>query len=165
MKNFLFILFFVCACAKNEIPQNFVVKNFEINKYLGTWYEIARIDNKFEKDLINVKANYSLMDNGKVKVINSGYNTKKNEDKSIEGVAYLLEDGIGQLKVSFFRPFYAYYNIILLDENYEYAVVAGGNYDYLWILSKDSKMSNEVYNELINKINDMGFDTKKIVKF
>ena len=92
MKKFLFILFFVCACAKNEIPQNFVVKNFEINKYLGTWYEIARIDNRFEKDLINVKADYSLMDNGKVKVINSGYNTKKNEDKSIEGVAYLLED-------------------------------------------------------------------------
>lgn len=165
MKKFLFILFFVCACTKNEIPQNFVVKNFEINKYLGTWYEIARIDNRFEKDLINVKANYSLMDNGKVKVINSGYNTKKNEDKSIEGVAYLLEEGIGQLKVSFFRPFYVYYNIILLDENYKYAVVAGGNYDYLWILSKDSKMSNELYNELINKINDMGFDTKKIVKF
>ena len=164
MKKFLFMLFLICACAKNEIPQNLIVQNFDANKFLGTWYEIARIDNRFEKDLTDVKADYSIKDNGKIKVVNSGYNTEKQENKSIEGVAYVIEDGVGQLKVSFFRPFYAYYNIIILDKNYKYAVVAGGNYEYLWILSRESKMSNSLYSELINKIANMGFDTSKIIK-
>ena len=158
------MLFLICACAKNEIPQNLIVQNFDANKFLGTWYEIARIDNRFEKDLTDVKADYSIKDNGKIKVVNSGYNTEKQENKSIEGVAYVIEDGVGQLKVSFFRPFYAYYNIIILDKNYKYAVVAGGNYEYLWILSRESKMSNSLYSELINKIANMGFDTSKIIK-
>lgn len=158
------MLFLICACAKNEIPQNLIVQNFDANKYLGTWYEIARIDNRFEKDLTDVKADYSIKDNGKIKVVNSGYNTEKQENKSIEGVAYVIEDGVGQLKVSFFRPFYAYYNIIILDKNYKYAVVTGGNYEYLWILSRESKMSNSLYSELINKIANMGFDTSKIIK-
>ena len=113
MKKVLFMFFLICACAKNEIPQNLIVQNFDANKYLGTWYEIARIDNRFEKDLTDVKADYSIKDNGKIKVVNSGYNTEKQENKSIEGVAYVIEDGVGQLKVSFFRPFYAYYNIII----------------------------------------------------
>lgn len=164
MKKILFMFFLICACAKNEIPQNLIVQNFDANKFLGTWYEIARIDNKFEKNLINVKADYSIKDNGKIKVVNSGYNTEKQENKSIEGVAYVIEDGVGQLKVSFFRPFYAYYNIIILDKNYEYAVVAGGNYEYLWILSRESKMSDSLYNELINTIANMSFDTSKIIK-
>lgn len=164
MKKVLFIFFLICACAKNEIPQNLIVQNFDANKYLGTWYEIARIDNRFEKDLTDVKADYSIKDNGKIKVVNSGYNTEKQENKSIEGVAYVIEDGVGQLKVSFFRPFYAYYNIIILDKNYKYAVVAGGNYEYLWILSRESKMSDSLYNELINTIANMGFDTSKIIK-
>lgn len=164
MKKILFMLFLICACAKNEIPQNLIVQNFDANKYLGTWYEIARIDNRFEKDLTDVKADYSIKDNGKIKVVNSGYNTEKQENKSIEGVAYVIEDGVGQLKVSFFRPFYAYYNIIILDKNYKYAVVTGGNYEYLWILSRESKMSNSLYSELINKIANMGFDTSKIIK-
>ena len=164
MKKVLFMFFLICACAKNEIPQNLIVQNFDANKYLGTWYEIARIDNKFEKNLINVKADYSIKDNGKIKVVNSGYNIKKQENKSIEGVAYVIKDGVGQLKVSFFRPFYAYYNIIILDKNYKYAVVAGGNYEYLWILSRESKMSDSLYNELINTIDNMGFDTSKIIK-
>lgn len=158
------MFFLICACAKNEIPQNLIVQNFDANKYLGTWYEIARIDNRFEKDLTDVKADYSIKDNGKIKVVNSGYNTEKQENKSIEGVAYVIEDGVGQLKVSFFRPFYAYYNIIILDKNYKYAVVTGGNYEYLWILSRESKMSNSLYSELINKIANMGFDTSKIIK-
>lgn len=164
MKKVLFMFFLICACAKNEIPQNLIVQNFDANKYLGTWYEIARIDNRFEKDLTDVKADYSIKDNGKIKVVNSGYNTEKQENKSIEGVAYVIEDGVGQLKVSFFRPFYAYYNIIILDKNYKYAVVTGGNYEYLWILSRESKMSNSLYSELINKIANMGFDTSKIIK-
>lgn len=164
MKRILFILFFLAACASNEIPETLIVQNFDANKYLGTWYEIARIDNTFEKNLINVKAKYSVMDNGKIKIINSGYNTKKEKNKSIEGVAYIIKDGVGQLKVSFFRPFYAYYNIILLDDNYEYAVVAGGNYEYLWILSRNQEIPEELYNKLINKITQMGFDTAKIIK-
>lgn len=164
MKKILTILFLICGCAKNEIPQNLIIQNFDANKYLGTWYEIARIDNKFEKNLINVKADYSIKDNGKIQVINSGYNTEKKENKSIKGVAYVIKDGVGQLKVSFFRPFYAYYNIIILDKNYEYAVVAGGNYEYLWILSRNPQMPNTLYNELVNKISKMGFDTSKILK-
>ena len=104
-KKILCFLFLLCSCAKNEIPENLITKNFDPKKYMGTWYEIARTDNKFEKDLINVKATYTLKDNGKIEIINNGYNTKKQEEKSIKEVGYLVKENIGQLKISFLDLF------------------------------------------------------------
>jgi len=164
MKKFLFLLAFLLSCSKNEINSDLIVKNFDLNKYLGTWYEVARYDNWFEKNLINVKAEYTLLENSKVKIVNSGYNSKSKKNKSVNGIAYLPVENLGQLRVSFFRPFYSDYNIIFLDKEYQYAVVVGGQKDYLWILSRSPKMSEALYEELLIKIQDVGFDVKKIVK-
>ncbi len=165
MKKLILILFILCSCSnRNTINQNLIVKNFDLNKYLGTWYEIARSDNWFEKNLIDVKAEYSLTKNGKVKVVNSGFNIKNKKYKSINGVAYLINKDLGQLKVSFFRPFYSYYNIVLLDKNYEYVVIIGNNNDYLWILSRNKTMPDELYKEILLKIKNMGFKTENLIK-
>jgi apolipoprotein D and lipocalin family protein len=102
----------------------------------GTWYEIARFDYKFEKDLDNVTAQYSFKENGEIKVLNSGYNTKTKEWKSATGSAKFRKDKTtAALKVSFFKPFYAGYNVIAIDKDYKYALIAGQNLKYLWLLS------------------------------
>ncbi len=164
MKKFLLFIILLCSCSKNEINPDLIVKNFDLNKYLGTWYEIARYDNWFEKNLINVKAEYSLLENGKVKVINSGYNKKSGKYETIDGIAYLPVKDIGQLKVSFFRPFYSDYNIVILGENYQYAVIIGKGKKYLWILSREQKMPEKLYQNLLTKIENIGLDTQKIIK-
>lgn len=88
-KIFVFVLFFVLfACSNNKIDQELIIKDFDLSKYLGTWYEVARIDNWFEKDLINVKAEYKILTKRKIEVINSGYNIKTQEEESIKGVVY-----------------------------------------------------------------------------
>jgi apolipoprotein D and lipocalin family protein len=104
-----------------------VVTDFELDRYLGTWYEIARLDHSFERGLSNVTANYSMRDDGGVKVINRGFNTEKSEWDEATGRAYFVgESDIGQLKVSFFGPFYGGYNIVELDDSdYQYSLVAG----------------------------------------
>src|SRR5690606_23505447 len=113
------------SCA--SIPRNAkAVKNFNIDKYLGTWYEIARFDFRFEKNLDNVSAQYSLDKKGNVIVLNSGYNYKKEEWKKADGLAkFRGNTNVAKLKVSFFGPFYSGYNVIAIDENYQYALVAG----------------------------------------
>src|SRR5699024_11576839 len=113
------------SCA--SIPEKATpVENFNLASYLGTWYEIARLDFRFEKDMNNTMAQYSLNEKGNVKVLNSGYNYKKEEWSSAEGVAKFREDeNTAALKVSFFGPFYSGYNVIALDDKYKYALVAG----------------------------------------
>ncbi len=161
----LLVILLLSSClSKNQIDESLLVKNFELNKYLGEWYEIARYDNRFEKNLIKVKAEYILQDNGKIKVVNTGYNTIEKVKKNITGTAYSENPKIGQLRVSFFRPFYSYYNIILIDENYTYAVVLGSSNDYLWILGRETKMNQKTYSYILEKISSMGFDTEKLIE-
>jgi len=123
----IIILFNSCA----SIPQKAKpVENFEVNRYLGTWYEVARFDFRFEKDLDNTSANYTLDKKGNVIVLNSGYNFVKNKWSKADGLAKFWGDkNIAALKVSFFGPFYSGYNVIALDENYQYALIAGKNLD------------------------------------
>ena len=128
-------LFFSCASIPKKATP---VKNFDINKYAGNWYEIARFDYRFEKNLDNVMAHYSLNEKKHVIVVNSGYNNKKNKWVSAKGVAKFRGDKkSAALKVSFFGPFYSGYNVVALDDKYKYALVAGKNLDYLWILSRE----------------------------
>ena len=171
MKNKIFlgtifslgIVAFLSSCAsmpKNSKP----VQNFDVNRYLGTWYEIARFDFRFEKDLNNVMAQYSLNDKMNVKVINSGYNFKKEKWVSAKGVAKIRGDeNIATLKVSFFGPFYSGYNVIALDENYNYALVAGNNLNYLWILSREKSIPENIKEEYLKTAQDIGFDTSKLI--
>ena len=142
-----------------------VVSGFDLNRYLGTWYEIARLDHPFERGLSNIMATYSLRDDGGVKVINRGYNVEDQEWDEADGKAYFVGDeDVGQLKVSFFGPFYGGYNVIELDkEGYQYSMVAGPDRSYLWILSRTPEMDPEVLQTLIAKARDLGFATDELI--
>ena len=151
------------SCA--SIPRNAkAVENFNVNKYLGTWYEIARFDFRFEKDLDNVSAQYSLNEDGNVIVLNSGYNYKKTEWKKADGLAkFRGNKDVAELKVSFFGPFYAGYNVVALDENYQHALIAGKNLDYLWILSRTKSIPEEIKSNYLRIAEDIGYDTSKLI--
>lgn len=140
------------------------VGNFDIRKYLGTWYEIARFDFRFERNMDNTMAQYSLNKNGNVMVLNSGYDFKKTEWRSAKGIAKFRGDETrAALKVSFFRPFYAGYNVIALDDNYRYALVAGKNLDYLWILSREKSIPAPVKEQYLRIAREVGYDTSRLI--
>ena len=141
------------------------VQGFDANRYVGTWYEIARLDHGFEKGLSHVTAEYSLKDDGGLKVINKGFDTKTGKWQASVAKAYFLETpDIGRLKVSFFGPFYGSYNIIDLDEkDYTYAMVTGPSTHFLWILSRDKTLDNEVMQRLIQKAKTLGFKLDKLI--
>jgi apolipoprotein D and lipocalin family protein len=146
-----------------ESPKYKPVSGFELNLYLGKWYEIARLPFKYEKDLVNVTATYSLLKNGKVKVVNEGYKgTKDGKHKVAIGKAKFGEStDQGYLRVSFFWLFYGDYIIVELDPNYTYAMVASSP-KYLWILSREPKLNKTILDNLIEKAQILGFDTSKL---
>jgi apolipoprotein D and lipocalin family protein len=149
----------LCSCA--TIPNGAVaVKPFDKERYLGKWYEIARIDFKYERDLDNTTAEYSINDNGTIKVDNQGYNIKKGEwSQAIGKAKFVGEDDIAMLKVSFFGPFYSGYNVIAIDEEYRYALVAGESLKYLWILSRDTNIPDEIKDNYLKIAEDIGYNT------
>lgn len=151
------------ACA--SIPKNAKpVEDFELSRYLGTWYEIARLDFRFEKDLNNTSAHYDLDKKGRVTVLNSGYNYKKKEWTKAEGIAKFRKDtSIAALKVSFFGPFYSGYNVIALDKNYQYALVVGKNLDYLWILAREKTIPEEVKTNYLRIAQKIGYNTSDLI--
>ena len=150
------------AGASSMIDNLTPVSPFELSKYLGQWYEIARLPTWFEKDMSNVTANYSLRKDGKVKVENSGL--KKGKFETAVGKAKVVESpNIGYLKVSFFGPFYADYKVFVLDTaNYQYAMVAS-SYKYLWILCRQPTMEKRQMNDLVAEAQRRGFDTKQLI--
>lgn len=164
-KALLFTFICLISCSKPKLNQDLIVKDFDLNRYLGTWYEIARYDNRFEKNLVDVVAEYKMKSDGNVEVINSGYNPVSKEHKSIKGVAKIKDKNIGKLRVSFFRPFYADYNIILLDKDYQYAVVAGSDLKNLWILSRNKEMAEDKYLAILKKIRSFGILTDTLRKY
>ena len=159
-----FISIFISGCV--NIPENVSpVTGFDIGQYLGTWYEIARLDHSFERGLEKVTAEYSLRDDGRIKVVNKGLDPHKNRWKEVIGKAYFVGDSnFGSLKVSFWGPFYSSYNIIALDKkNYSYSMVCGPNKSYLWILAREPHIEESLKVELINKAKDLGFETDKLI--
>lgn len=148
-----------------SIPEKAIpVKNFDVNRYLGTWYEIARFDFRFEKDLDNTSAQYRLNENGTVAVLNSGFHTKKKEWSKADGVAKFRGDqSTAALKVSFFGPFYAGYNVVALDKDYRYALIAGKNLDYLWILSRETTIPQAIKDEYLTIATSIGYDISRLI--
>jgi apolipoprotein D and lipocalin family protein len=142
-----------------------VITDFELNRYLGPWYEIARLDHSFERGMSRVTANYSMRDDGGVAVVNRGYKLDKQEWDDATGKAYFVgAPDIGQLKVSFFGPFYGGYNIVELDkEDYQYALVAGPNRGYLWILARSPKLDRETLDALVKKAASLDFPTDELI--
>jgi apolipoprotein D and lipocalin family protein len=165
MKKVIFIsLIFITGCI--GIPEGIsAVDHFDINKYLGKWYEIARLDHSFERGLSHVTATYTLREDKGIKVINKGYDKQKGKWKQAEGKVYFINSSnTARLKVSFWGPFYGSYNIIALDkENYSYAVVCGSNRSYLWILSREKILAGETLNKLIKFAKNLKFDTDKLI--
>lgn len=158
------IAYFVLQ-AKKTIPAGVnAITDFDKEKYMGRWYEIARLDFYWEKGLDNVTADYSLNNNGTVKVVNSGYDVKNNKWKTSEGKAkFVGDETTGQLKVSFFGPFYSGYNIIAIDKEYKYALVAGHNLNYLWLLSREKTMPENITSEYLFIAQTAGFPIEDLV--
>jgi apolipoprotein D and lipocalin family protein len=154
--------FLVSGCKVTAPP---VVDDFELDSYLGKWYEIARYPHSFEKDLQAVSAEYQLKENGKVKVINRGYNAEKEKWSEAIGEAKLRErPDKGHLKVTFIPPVYigGDYRIIVLDEDYQYAMITSRKMNYFWILNREPTMDAELLAELLEQAKSFGFDMEKI---
>jgi len=151
--------------CKSKIPEKAVaVTNFDKAKYLGKWYEIARLDYKWEKDLNNVTAEYSLNEDGTIKVDNKGYNVKKDKwEESIGKAKFVKKDNVGMLKVSFFGPFYSGYNVVAIDPDYKYALVAGESLKYMWILSRETSIPENIKLDYLRKAQEIGYDTSELV--
>ncbi|WP_449399134.1 lipocalin family protein [Chryseobacterium wanjuense] len=140
------------------------VQNFNADKYLGKWYEMARFDYKFEKNMDNVTATYSLNPDGTIKVQNRGYNYVKKEWKESIGEAKFLKNkSEARLKVSFFKPIWAGYNVIDIDDDYQYALVAGSSLKYLWILSRAPEIPESIRQRFLEKAKKIGYDTDELI--
>jgi apolipoprotein D and lipocalin family protein len=168
MQKFMALLFITSVLllqACSQLPENIEpVTDFDVNRYLGTWYEIARLDHSFERGLQQVTAEYSLRDDGGIKVVNRGFDTQKQEWDEATGKAYFVGDkNIGQLKVSFFGPFYGGYNIIALDETYQYAMVCGPDRSYLWILARTPDLDQSIVDNLVKAAGGLGFATQELI--
>lgn len=159
-----FIFIFLTGCT--GIPEGIsAIDGFEVKRYLGTWYEIARLDHRFERGLNNISATYTLRDDGGINVINKGWDQQKNKWKQAEGKAYFIDQpDQGRLKVSFFGPFYGAYNIIALDKkDYAYSMICGPDKSYFWILSRTRRLPKEILEALIEKAKQQGFATDKLI--
>jgi apolipoprotein D and lipocalin family protein len=153
----------LCSCA--TLPKGAeAVTPFDKEKYLGKWYEIARLDFKFERDLNNTTAVYSLNENGTIKVDNQGYNTKTGEwSQAIGKAKFVGESTVGKLKVSFFGSFYTGYNVLAIDEEYKYALIAGENLKYLWILARETTIPAEIKDEYLHIAKEIGYSTNELL--
>ena len=159
--SFLSILGIGCT-PKKQLP---TVYSVDLSQYIGRWYEIARLPNSFEKNLTCVTANYSIKKNGRIKVTNKGFNKQKEKwEEAIGNAKVPNPDKPGELRVSFFRPFYGDYFIIELDPNYQHVLVGSPSRDYLWILSRTKELNQQVYLHYMNKAKLLGFEIDKIHK-
>jgi len=171
MKNFaliisLLLISTIVSCqTKNNEMDNRTVQNFELEKYLGKWYEIARFPHSFEKGLVGVTATYSIRHDGKIKVVNQGYkNSLHGKLKTAVGKAYTPNlDDPAKLKVSFFLFFYGDYYVMELDPDYNWVLIGSSTDKYLWILSRSTQLDQEVLNQLITNAKNRGYQTDKLI--
>ena len=146
--------------AQSKSFDNSPIPSLDIYRYLGVWYEIARFDHSFERDMDNVIAEYLLRDDGKIDVINSGI--KNGKYKVAYGKAKLTDEP-GVLRVSFFGPFYSDYRVLMVDDDYEYALVGGKNDKYLWILSRNPELEDEDYDKILTEASRRGYDISRLI--
>ena len=149
-----------CAGAPEGVEP---VTHFDAERYLGRWYEVARLDNRFERGLDNVTATYSSREDGGVRVVNQGINLESGEKSEAIGKAYFRGPRtVGALKVSFFGPFYGGYNVFALDPDYQWAMVAGPDRSYLWILSRTPSLPEGIREKLVARAAELGFPVKEL---
>jgi len=155
----------VYMATRRTIPKGVVaVKPFDVKKYMGKWYEIARLDYRFEKGLDNVTAEYSLNEDGTVKVMNSGYNYRKGVvEESVGKAEFVNEPDEAMLEVSFWGPIKAGYNVIAIDKAYKYALVVGRNRKYMWLLSRETSMPEKIKLDYLAMARNLGYKTEKLI--
>lgn len=158
MKTTISIIMFLGLFGSDKVDNKPVP--IELSKYLGKWYEIARFDHSFERDMEQVTATYKLMPNGQIQVINSGY--KDGKFKETVGKAKTT-DTSGLLRVSFFMNIYSDYRVLMIDKDYQYVLVGGNSPKYLWILSRTPEISNDVLQKIIGVAKEKGYDTEKLI--
>lgn len=159
----VFLLLFTSACT--TVPEGIEpVQSFEVERYLGKWYEIARLDHGFERGLSQVTAEYALREDGGIRVINRGYSVAEDEWEQAEGKAYFVEDkDTAHLKVSFFGPFYGSYIVFELDPQYQYAFISGPSRDYLWLLARQPQVSDKLKSAFIAEAKAKGFAVDEVI--
>ena len=157
-------LLLAAGCGGKRPPEGIrAVTDFNLNRYLGTWYEIARLDHSFERGLEQVRAEYALRDDGGVRVVNRGYDPRKKIWKQAEGRArFAGSPDVASLEVSFFRPFWAGYHVFALDPR-KYALVTSGSRRYLWLLARERTLPESLKQELVAKADAAGFDTRALI--
>ena len=152
-----------CNAQNNNNMDYSTINKLDLQRYLGTWYEIARFDHRFERGLQGVTATYSLRDDGKIKVVNKGYKNSLDGELDVATGKAKLTDDPGKLKVSFFWIFYGDYYILELEENYQWALIGSSSDKYLWILSRTPKLEEPVKNRILELAQKRGYDTSKLI--
>lgn len=165
-KKILLFAITLCLGGCLGMPKSVTpINDFKLNRYLGKWYEIARLDHSFERGLEQVTAEYSLREDGGVSVTNRGFLPAENKWKEATGKAFFVEEPTtGYLKVSFFGPFYGSYVIFELDkENYQYAFVSGPDTSYLWLLSRTPTVDQQLLDRFVARANELGFAPDQLI--
>ena len=176
MKKILMFIMSIFLVGCVDLPEGVKpAQKFKLDRYLGTWYEIARLDHRFERGMNNVTAEYSLREDGGVTVKNRGYMVMHQEWRDAEGKAFFVGDpDVGHLKVSFFGPFYGSYAIFELgsdedefgnkwEDGYQYSFISGGNTDYLWLLARTPQIDENIIEAFETKAQSLGFDTSELI--
>lgn len=159
--TFVIVMTAISCNAQRNINRA-TVASLDVERYMGRWYELARYDHSFERDLEYCQAQYTLLDNGKIRVENSGVDSKNGKHKLSVGKAK-LGDAPGQLRVSFFLFFYSDYNILALDDNYEWALIGSKSPKYLWILSRTPQLPQSVMDDILTLAHKRGYDTSELI--
>jgi len=148
---------------KNKIPKSAIVQPFDKQKYMGLWHEVARLPNHIEKNLTSLTETYSLNDDGSIKVVTRAYNFDKNKPVEAEGRAkFAGADNRGKLKVAYYLPIFLDYNVLDIDEDYQYALVSGNSFDFLWIISRENGIPDDMKTRFLDKAVTLGFDVTKL---
>lgn len=163
--KFISLLIMASVLSSSSAQELSTVETVDLAQYAGTWYEIARLPNSFEKGMQCVTATYTLKDNGKIEVLNKGYVSKKDKYKSARGTAWVPDSAFpGRLKVTFFWPFSGNYYIMALDEAYRYALVGDPSRKYLWVLARSETLDESIYSELMSLAESKGFDVDCVMR-
>lgn len=162
MKKIVFLVFIaglLTGCSKLTVD-NSVVSELDLQRFLGTWYEIARFDHRFEQGMEQTKANYMLRDDGNIDVLNTGI--KNGKPQTAKGKAKLT-DVPAMLRVSFFGSFYSDYRVMLINSDYMYALIGSWNDKYLWILSRTPQLSDSIKTIILSEAQRRGYDTESLI--
>lgn len=165
--RFMFLVALLFSCqSKQSVIDKTTIKELDLERYMGTWYEIARFPHSFEKDLVGVTASYHLRDDGKIDVINAGYkHTLNGPYEEAKGKAKMPNpEKPGELRVAFFLFFYADYNILELADDYSYALIGSSSPKYLWILSRTPQLEETTYQQLVQEAQKRGYDTSQLIR-